>query len=459
MDTRKPLSFPQQLAYASGMLGWGMMISLISVILLYMYAPTSDSGIPILITQATFFGIFNIIALITSGGRLVDAIYDPFIAQLSDRSENPRGRRTPIMKRAILPSLLFCVLVFCPIYKEESTTNVVWLAVALVLFYISTTSYIIPYTALLPELAHTSEEKVKLATWQSVGYVFGVGFASTAFNVAAQFQDSFQISKVESLQWTVFLFAGVAALFMYITVLAIDERKLCVGEPSAIPLRGALRQALTNRNFLVFIVADFSFFVAVTIITSGLLYFVTILLGLPEGIGSYLMITMVLVSLIFYPVVNVVAKKIGKKPIVVFSLALLSVIFLGIYSLGTWHLAPEVQIYSLIALAAIPFAALNILPNAIIAEIIEKDKQETGESKEAIYFAVRYFFVKIAQVIGIALFAMLLIYGKDRGDDFGIRMNGLLGCVLCAVGAIVFMRFRERPAVQSDDRIDDAKVN
>jgi len=33
----------------------------------------------------------------------------------------------------------------------------------------------------------------------------------------------------------------------------------------------------------------------------------------------------------------------------------------------------ELQIYLLIAVAAVPLASLNILPNAILAEIIEKD--------------------------------------------------------------------------------------
>ena len=103
----------------------------------------------------------------------------------------------------------------------------------------------------------------------------------------------------------------------------------------------------------------------------------------------------------------------------------------------------ELQIYLLIVFAAIPLASLNILPNALLAEIIEKDSSETGENKEAIYFAVRYFFVKIAQTFGIALFAMLLIYGKDVGNDWGIRLNGLVGFTLCFLAAISFTRFSE----------------
>jgi len=444
-EIKFPLS--KQIAYAFGMMGWGIMINLISVILVYLYVPPASSGLPHLITQVTIFGFFNVIAIITSSGRLIDAIYDPFIAQFSDQSKNPNGRRIPLMKMAILPSFIFCILVFYPLQHQESTTNIIWLVFTLILFYVSTTTYIIPYNALLPELAHESDAKVRLATWQSAGYVIGIGVASNAFNLTdiLQHNTGFE-TRLAALQVTVVLLAILGAVCMLIPVLAIDERKYGQKKPHAVPMRQALRETLTNKNFLLFIVADFSYFIGVTIITSGLLYFVTVLLQLPESIGNKLMITMVLVSFLFYPITNYLSKKVGKKIIVIVSLFLLSGIFLGIYFLGKTTIDPTVQIYSLIALAAIPLASLNILPNAILAEIIEKDIEDTGENKEAIFFAVRYFFVKIAQTVGIALFAMFLIYGKDVGNDFGIRLNGLLGFVLCIIAGLVFTRFKEKKA-------------
>lgn len=442
---RLKLPLSKQIAYACGMMGWSIMINLISVILVYLYLPPANSGLPGLITQVTIFGFFNAIAIITGSGRFIDAVYDPLIAQFSDKSKNPKGRRIPLMKLAILPSLIFCFLVFFPLKQEESTVNIVWLVFMLIGFYVSSTTYIIPYNALLPELAPSSEDKVKLASWQSVGYVFGIAVASNAFNAASFIQASFcHDSRIEALQLTVLFFALLGAFFLAIPVFAIDEKKYCISKPSAIPLRQALRETLKNKNFLLFIVADFSYFIAVTIITSGILYFVTVLLGLPETLGNKLMITMVLVSFIFYPIVNFLAKQIGKKIIVIVSLLLLSVIFLGIYFLGKNSFDPETQIFTLIAFAAIPLASLNILPNAILAEIIEKDSSETGSNKEAIYFAVRYFFVKIAQTFGIALFAMFLIYGKDPGNDMGIRLNGILGFVLCFLAALIFSRFKEK---------------
>lgn len=438
------LPFSKQFMYAFGMMGWSIMINLISVILIYLYLPPTTSGIPNLISQATIFGIFNAIAIITASGRLIDAFYDPFIAQYSDSSKNPKGRRIPIMKWAILPSFIFCFLIFYPLKHEESTLNTVWLVVMLIGFYVSSTSYIIPYNALLPELAPTSKEKVRLATWQSIGYVVGIGIASNAFNVAVLLEESFHLtSRIESLQYTVFIMAALAALFMLITVFAIDENKYCNTKHVAVPMKIAIKQTLQNKQFLLFIVADFSYFIGVTIITSGLMYFVTVLLKLPETIGNKLMILMVLVSFVFYPIVNYLSDKIGKKIIVIFSFLLLSLVFLGIYFLGKTDIPAQTQIYLLITTAAIPLASLNILPNAILAEIIENDKLETGTNKEGIYFAVRYFFVKIAQTVGIALFAMFLLQGKDPGNDFGVRLNGIVGFILCMVAALFFTRFKE----------------
>src|SRR3954468_19510724 len=124
MHTAK-LPISKQIAYSFGMMGWSIMINLISVILVYLYLPPANSGLPALITQVAVFGIFNAIAIITASGRLVDAIYDPLIAQFSDKSKNPKGRRIPIMKLAIIPSFIFCCLVFYPLKLSESTVNIV----------------------------------------------------------------------------------------------------------------------------------------------------------------------------------------------------------------------------------------------------------------------------------------------------------------------------------------------
>ena len=127
-----------------------------------------------------------------------------------------------------------------------------------------------------------------------------------------------------------------------------------------------------------------------------------------------------------------------------FSFGLLSLIFVAIYFLGKFPLSSKAQIYILVLSASFPLASLGILPNAILAEIAQRDAKETGENREGMFFAVKYLFVKLGQTLGIALFAFLTVYGKDPGHDYGLRLNGLCGFVLCLFAMIFFSRFKER---------------
>ncbi len=441
--SKLPLS--KQIAYACGMMGWSILTNIIGVMLIYFYLPPSNSGLVNLLSQALIFGTLNLAAMITGAGRLFDAFYDPLIGQLSDQSKNRRGRRIPFMKWAIFPAMLFCALVFLPVENFENISNAIWLTIVLLLFFISATTYIIPYNAMMPEMAHTANDKVRLSTFQQTGFVFGIIISSATNNIADIFQEVLSLDeRISAVQFSIWSLCLLGGIFMSIPVLAIDERKYCKGKPTHMAIFPAMRHAFKNRNFVYYLVADSSWFMALYIITSGLLYFLTVLCGGKEEEGLYLMGTMVGVSLLFYPVINILAKKIGKKKIMLFSFALMSVVFLLIFFLGKLPLPKQAQMYLLVFLAAVPLGTLGILPNAILAEIAEEDAKKTGENREGLYFAVKFFFIKLGQTLGIGLFAFLTLYGKDPGNDFGLRLNGICGFVLCLMAFVVFSRFKEK---------------
>jgi GPH family glycoside/pentoside/hexuronide:cation symporter len=426
------------------MMGWSILANTIIVMLPYYYLPPSNAGLIPLVPQMLLLGVLNIMSVITASGRLVDAFFDPFIASLSDKSKNPKGRRIPFMKIAVLPAALFCFLTFHPMERSESMHNAWWLTITMILFFVSATTYIIPYNALLPEMTDTPKEKVRLSSFQQVGFVLGIIVSSLVNNLADGLQSIFQVMDRETaLQVTIGGLCVLAALIMWIPVFCIDEKKYSASKPSHLPLWQAVRKTFAHANFKFYLISDFSYYMALSIISSGLLYFVTVLLGLPGSKAGAFTTTMVLVSLAFYPLINWLAARWGKKPIVLFSFALLSLLFIAIYFLGRFPASPSSQMYALVIGAAFPLAALGILPNAILAEIAQKDAAETGENREGMFFAVKYFFVKLGQTLGIALFAFLTIYGKDPGHDHGLRLNGLCGCALCILAFGFFSRFRE----------------
>ncbi|WP_461449913.1 MFS transporter [Mucilaginibacter sp.] len=440
--------FRKQIAYACGMVGWSVMTNIIIVMLPYFYLPPSNAGLTPLIPQLMVFGVLNILSIIAASGRLIDAVFDPFIASLSDKSKNPRGRRIPFMKWAIFPAALFCFLTFCPVDKAETSRNAIWLTCTLILFFMSFTTYIIPYNALLPEVTETASEKVKLSSFQQVGFVIGMIISGFVNNYADLVQKFLHVVNRDSaLQYTIGGLCFIAAIFMLIPVLAIDEKKYSSSKPSHLPLLPAIRKTFSNRNFKYYLISDFTYYMALSIISSGLLYFVTVLLGLSESVGGPLLGVMVLVSLMFYPLINYLSKKIGKKPMVIFSFGLLSIVFVTIYFLGKIPIKPIAQIYFMLLLASFPLAALGILPNAILAEIAQDDAIKTKENREGMFYAVKYLFVKLGQTLGIALFAFLTVYGKDPGNDYGLRLNGICGFVLCLLAMIFFSRFKEKKVI------------
>lgn len=441
----KQLSFKKQLAYAAGMMGWSIMTNLIIVMMLYFYLPPNNSGLVPLVPQLLVFGAFNILSLITASGRLLDAAYDPFIASVSDASKNPKGRRFPIMKWAILPAIVFCGLVFHPWAKGESLVNAWWLVFVLAGFFVSVTTYIIPYNALLAELTHTPEEKVKLSSFQQVGFVLGMIIGALCNNFADLIQTIFHVTeRFEALQYTIWGLSIFSGLVMVLPIISIKEREYVASKPTHTPLWPAIKNTFRNSNFKYYLISDFAYYTALSLMSSGLLYFVTVLLGLPDSDGGMFMGLMVILSLVFYPFINYGSKKFGKKKLVLIAFGILSLIFVTIFFLGKLPFKPANQMYILVVFASFPLAALGILPNAILADIAQKDAKETGENHEGMYFAIKYLFVKLGQTLGITIFAMLTIYGKDPGHDYGLRLSGVVGFTLCLLALLFFSRFKEK---------------
>lgn len=438
------LPLAKQVAYAIGQLGWSTLVNIVGVSLVYFYLPPESAGLPQLITGVAFLGVLNAITLVAASGRLLDAVTDPWIAGLSDRSTNPRGRRIPFMAKGAIPAAVFLVLMFLPPVGEESGWNILWLVVVQAAFYVFLTVYVTPYFALLPEMGHTPDQRLNLSTWISITYALGIILAGLVPAIAGAVGDAFGLEPLRAFQVAVAALALVALLCMFVPVFVLDERRYAAGEPSTVPLGPAIRATLANIEFRRFVVSDFAYFTGLTIVQTGLLYYVTVLLLEEEALVSTLLAVLVVVSFVFYPLVNLLAKRLGKKPLMVGAFVWMSVVFAGVPLLGNDALPGVAQAYLLILLMAVPIAFLGVLPNAVLADIAEYDAARTGEQREGMFFAARTLMQKFGQTFGVVSFAVLTSLGRDVGDDLGIRLSGLVGFALCVVAAIVFARYDER---------------
>ena len=434
-----------KVAYSVGQLGWSILSGIIQVWLVWFYSPPASVDIPALIPGGAVLGFFTIIGLITMSGRFLDAITDPWLANLSDRSRNPRGRRIPFMAKAAVPFAALTVMIFMPPTAGSSAVNVLWLTVTLLAYYVFLTMYVAPYYALTAELATSSDDRLDLSTYIALTWFVGYIVASGASFIWPAFQAA-GFSLVASIRITLCVLAAVGLVLLLVPVVAIREKKYVRSTPTSLPAAASIKAMLANRNFLLFEVFFLAYGIAITVFQTGNVYYVTVLLGFAESAVRYITAATGVLAFMLYPLVNMLSKRVGKKPLCFGAMALLVLAYLYCAFLGTMSFPIVAQAAIFVLLAGIGFAVFGILPNAIVADLAEADGRLTGERKEGMFYAVHTFMSKIGQMLAMLIFSSLLLLGKDPGHDLGIRLTGVVAAGIGLASLVLFSFYKEERA-------------
>lgn len=442
-DVDEPLPRIVVLGLSTGHGGMSILINLISILLVFFYLPPESAGLPQLVTDATFLVVLNAIVLVAAAGRLTDAITDPLIAIFSDRSEHPKGRRIPFMRIGAIPAALATILMFTPPVGSESGWNVIWLLGVQVLLYAALTAYVTPAFSLVADLGRTANERLDLATWTSVAWGLGIVIAAMTPFLSDMLERT-GMSTIRAWQVAVVIVCVIAGAAMMVPTFTIDEPRWARSQPSAVPFRQAASSVLQNPFFRYYLAADFAYFCGLMIIQTGLLYYVTVLLELDEVLTAPLLLLMVVASMVLFPIVNRTAKQRSGKELVIFAFGISALDFFGIIFLGMFPVPNWLQAVAIILIFSIPFAILSVLPQWILSDIAEHASRTSGDATAAMFFATRTFVQKISQTVGVILFALLTSFGRDVGNDLGIRLSGAAGVILYFSAAVLFRNYDEQ---------------
>ena len=479
MATPTPLSRCELWCYGLGGLGWAAASQVVGIQLIYFFIPPAGGGcsdleglttpsnesgsgvepepiFPIYVSQVKFAVVLNVIVILAAAGRLWDAVTDPCVANFSDRLRWKRGRRLPMMAIGGLPTALFAALLFFPIVPSESAANIVWLAIVQLIFYLSLTCYCTPFFALVPEFGHTEKQRLNLSMAGSISFAVGSVLAGAAPSLGEML--GFERAEV-SLQVGISIVCLLAAILMYVPVLAIDERKHTYPPSDAESLFTAMRHCAGNRHFRAYVMADLAFFYASAMIQTALPFYLTVLLCEPITLLTFVIGGLVVISLIWYLPTAILAAKFGKKRLIISAMLFLALIFTSVYFLGAPMLPmpPLAQLFMLPALISLPIAVLGMLPNACLADITVHDALRTGQSNEGMFFAARTFLQKIGVTLGIMTFASLTNFGNSPGDDLGVRLSGPACVVVLLLAVLAFSFYDEKTLTRETHEMMQAK--
>lgn len=445
----KTLTRGKMWCYAIGQLGWSIISGLIGSWLVYFYQPSqiaiAEEGMSQLIPDGRIiFGIFTIIGLITFGGRVFDAVTDPLVGNWSDNCKHKKGRRIPFLMYSSIPLGLVFILVFWAPVKGISVLNAVWLFIFVALYYFLITCYCTPYTSLLAELSHSQEEKLKLSTCISLTFIIGTAIGYAAPVIWGIFISG-RMERILAMRITFTIMSILATVFMMVPAFTINEKDYCNTTPSESSILTSLGKTFKNCNFRVFVLQDIIYWFGLTMFQTGLPFFVTCLLCFNEGVSTYMFVGLTLLSLLFYPFVNKLVKKFGKKKLVIAA-------FIGFFlTFGfTAICGPAlkmniyVQAVLIVAIGSFPQAIFGIIPQAMVADIAQSDEIETGENRSGMFYAARTFAMKLGQSIAMLVFTSLATMSLSNSVNAGYRFVALTAAICCIAGGIIMALFNEK---------------
>lgn len=473
---KKRLSKKQMILFSLGQFGWSLLGGIISAWLVAFFIPTGPEldpqagAVQFIVPGLVIGGFMTVLGLITSLSRIFDAITDPLIASLSDRSKNKRGRRIPFMQIAAIPFAVITVLLFCidfGNYKADTGwLNILWVSVMIVLFYLFMTMYCTPYNALISEFGQEQEDRMFISTAISFTYLFGTLLAYLPFVLAGTGYDdktgvysnkpitslllSTGMSQSQAYVWSFrvcfIVLAVLATVAMLLPAFLLKETEFIDPKPSNENVFKSLVATFKNKDFRVFSLSDIMYWVGLTMFQTGLPFFVKVSMGFDASMVMVFMGGMSILAAVFYPFVTKFVNKWGKKKLVIAGFIGLAVCYgiaavasipgvcpnQGATNAWSWVLGILIMVVS-----ALPMALLGIIPQSIVADVAEAEARTTGQNREGMFFAARTFAMKFGQSLAMVLFTSLSVaMASERTIDEVVPTKG--GMIIVAIAAVVF---------------------
>jgi GPH family glycoside/pentoside/hexuronide:cation symporter len=444
--TNKPqkLGLFPKLMFTLGQTGWALTSFGAAQLIAYYYLPpdTGKEMFPSYIKQDYFFGVFTIVGIITALCYLLSSLAEPYIANWSESSTLKFGRRRPFLAIAVIPFALFSLLIFFPIYNGEGIINGWWLFGVLALMYFFMALYVTPFNALINEIAHNDEERLSLVMFISIGFALGYGIGGNNQLFLGLLEKNMPTEM--AFRWIVGSYALLGFLLMLLPVIFIDEHKYCIkNPPNIITLKGMLEQVWGNENFKTYAFVELLVWVPNTMFMLGGPYFVTTLLFMPKENTSFALIIVGVISFLLYGIIGKMALKYGNKRLILIALVFLVINFAFLGSLGWFELPLWVLLTLFIILNAFPIAVFGIIPMALTGDIASHDGEKTGIYKNAAFYGMKSFMMKIGIALSQLIFPSLLLLGKTRENDLGIRMVAFVSLAFCIVAFILMLKYKE----------------
>jgi len=459
--------FGTKIAYGIGAIAYGIKENGFSTFLLLYY--NQVIGLP-----AGVVGSVIAVALV------FDAMIDPLIGVLSDRTHTRWGRRHPWLYASAIPIALTWLLLWYP--PQGSTATVLgWLLVTAILARAAIATNEVPSLAMAPEMTLDYHERTAVLRYRYLfGWVGGLAMLMLAYGVFLAPPLGAMAGPAAAPGFQTYGLFGAVVMAVTVLISAAGTHRRTAKPPArriaAQPvgeILGEVRATLSNRAFVILMVAGIFSYTNQGFgfaISQYHLNYVWQFNG--NQLLIYAMALFTGMVVVFF-MVTPLARAMGKVRAAAM-LAIVSALFVvSTYTLRLVGLFPDVGTPALLPV----FLLLNTLGTAagigsliigasMMSDVVEASEEVTGRREEGLFFAGALFMQKTATGIGIFVTGLLLQAAEfpERAAVGAVPVAAIdrmtlyfivTTLVLAAASALVFVRF---PFGEAEHRARVAKL-
>ena len=392
------------------------------------------SYLTIFMTDAIGFSALAV-AFLMLGARVFDAMNDPIMGSIVDRTRTKWGKCRPFLKWMAFPIAAMTVICFLPWYPN-STGGFVAISIMYIIWGMIYTVADVPYWGLSTAMSNDTYRRGNLLTIARLFCTAGAGIVTILVpiitdNVTANLTSPAEIA--EKLRMTYFIITLICVVLatplFFVGFKNTLERNQSEENPPS--LKHNLQLLFKNKPLMLIVLSGIGGAARMLFTYTGGLYFAKYVMGRES---MYALLTMAIVpgGLIASLLVPFFTKKIGKRKTYIFShivggIAMLVAFIVGIaFDHGDYSSGVTIAVLIVaLVIAGIPTGFGNILTYAMIGDTVEYLELKTGERAEGICFAMQTLINKIGMAVG-AFIGVLAYYmaGIEANDMASVSAAG-----------------------------------
>lgn len=378
-----------------------------------------------------------IVSVIMMGARIWDAINDPMMGAIAERTRSKFGRFRPYIAFGCPFLAIFAVLTFTNPFGGGSAAGAIWAAVTYIIAGMLYTLVNIPYAALSGVMTEDANQRNKINTSRNIGMNLGMVIVNAlSAGLALRFSgEGAEVANGHGYMMTALIYAIISIPLFLIVFATAKEKVQPMHGTQAFSFKDTVNNLVRNKYLMIItliMLLQMTAFMGRIAVTS---YYVIYCLG------SFTMIALIMTipslgGIIGSFFVPFFAKRFGKRAVLMGSMLIQAVGLLVIY------FAPFDNI-TMVLVGCWIFGLFNVgfpMTLSMVADSVDYMELKTGIRTDGTAYATYGLATKVGNAIGGSIGVLLLAaFGYvANAEQTAEAMNGI-NIVVNLIPAILFI--------------------